>query len=58
MYKNLPRFAVEAHQKKGPNVARLQLVTGGRLRYMADCYLVPHNTSTLDRVIAVIGQQP
>ena len=49
---------VKAHQQHEPNVAILQLIIGGRHWYVVGCYLVPHKTSTLERVVAAICQQP
>ena len=57
-YKESPRFAVKSHQQHGPNVAISQLIMGGRCWHVMGCYLAPRYASTLERVVAAIGQQP
>ena len=46
-----PHFAVEAVQQFGPNVIGFQLATGARQWYIVGCYLVPDDTSTIERVV-------
>ena len=47
-------FAVEAVQKFGPNVIGFELATGARQWYIVGCYLAPHDTSTIERVIEAL----
>ena len=53
-----PHFAVEAVRKYGPNVIRSQLATGARRWYIVGCYLAPDNTSTIERVVEALRDQP
>ena len=57
-YKELLRFAVEAHHHHVPKVVSFQLATGGRQWYVVGCYLAPNDASDLERFIVGIGQQP
>ena len=53
-----PYFAVEAIQEIGPNVIRFQLVTEARQWYIVGCYLVPDNTSMIERVVEALKERP
>ena len=50
--KESPRIVVETHQNHVLNVTILQLLTRGGLWYMMGFYLEPHDTSTMERIIA------
>ena len=58
VYKYSLQFAVDYHQQRGPNVISFQLVMGEQRWHVFSCYLVPHDTSTLERVIAEISHRP
>ena len=49
---------MEAHQQHVPIVVIFQMVTGGRRWYVVVFYIALNNASTLDRVVAEIGNLP
>ena len=57
-YRSSPLFAVEAVREYGPNVLSFKVATGARRWYIIGCYLAPENTSTIERVVAVLGDRP
>ena len=57
-HRPVPHFAVEAVQKFGPNVIGFQLATGARRWYIVGFYLAPDNTSTIERVVEALREQP
>ena len=57
-YKESQQFVVESHQQNGQNFVIFQLVTGGLHYHLVGCYLAPRYASTLESVVAAIGQRP
>ena len=53
-----PYFAVDAVQQFRPNVIGFQLATGARRWYIVGCYLVPNDTSTIERVVEALRERP
>ena len=45
-------------QKYGPNVIGFQLATGAWRWYIVGCYLAPDDTSTIERVVEALRDQP
>ena len=53
-----PHFAVEAVRKYGPNLIGFQLAMGSRRWYIVGCYLASDNTSTIERFVKALRDQP
>ena len=49
---------MEVVRKFGPNVLSFQLETGAWRWYIIGCYLVPDDTSTIERVVAALKERP
>ena len=49
---------MEAIRLHSPKVVRFQLASRGQKLYAVGCYIAPANASTIEAVIAAIGQKP
>ena len=57
-YKESQQFVAKPHKQHVPNVINFKVVIGGRRWHVVGHYLTPCDASTLDSVVAVIGQRP
>ena len=57
-YREGAGFALEEVRPYGPNVLRLEVVSGRRRWYIIGCYLAPDDAQTIERVVTALGYQP
>ena len=57
-YRPSQLFAVEAVREYGPNIMSFEVATGARRWYIIGCYIAPDDTSTIERVVAVLMDRP
>ena len=53
-----PQFAVEAHQKHGPNIVIFRMVMGGPIWFLMGLYLAPDNASSIEHAFGAMVQCP
>ena len=58
LYWDVPHFQAEAFHTHGLNMTRFQLASVSRIWFIFGCYLAPNDASTINRVVAAIGQRP